>query len=148
MSNYQLWVPICAAVIGAALGSFLGFIWQSKKDKKTNKKTILATLMAYRGVGAAEHDWIKALNMIDIYFYGNEKVIHLRREYFKHLYRPLYDTGAHARILLDLLSEMAKDIGYRNLKQSDITDYYFPEELHKLYPTGPDKSAPSSSSPS
>jgi len=86
--------------------------------------------------------------MIDVYFYGNEKVIHLRREYFKHLYRPLYETGAYTRILLDLLSEMAKDIGYKNLKQTDITDYYFPEELSKLYPGGPDKSAPSSSSPS
>lgn len=145
---FQPWIPIIASIMGAGVGAFLGFLWQTKKEKKTNKKYILATLMAYRGVGAAEHDWIKALNMVDIYFYDNKKVRDLLHDYFKHLYRPLYDTGAHARILLQLLREMALDVGYTDLKESDIIDYYFPEELKRIYPTGPDKSAPAGGSPS
>ncbi|MBK7885641.1 MAG: hypothetical protein IPJ81_19030 [Chitinophagaceae bacterium] len=127
-------IPIIASIIGA----FFGFIWQIKNDKNKDKRGILQTLMAYRGVGAMEHDWVKALNMIDIVFYGNPKIKVLRKEYFKHLCEPLYDTGLHDVILTDLLSEMAKDIGYSDLKPTDIEDYYCPRTLYTMYGVKPD----------
>jgi hypothetical protein len=139
-------VTLIAAILGAAVGAFLGFVWQTKNDKKKDKKTILATIMAYRGVGAAEHDWVKALNMVDVIFYDNKKVRTLLHDYFKHLYRPLFDTGQHGKILLDLIHEMVKDIGYKDLTQTDIMDFYFPEALGQLYPKPAEVVSPSKSS--
>lgn len=138
--------PIIATVIGASLGAFLGFIWQTKRDKKLHKISILATIMAYRGVGSAEHDWVKALNMVDLIFYDNKKVRLLLHDYFKHLYRPLFETGQHGKILLDLIHEMIKDIGYKDITQTDIMDFYFPETIGKMYPIASEVVSPSKSS--
>jgi hypothetical protein len=146
MTNLTPYLAITGSILSAVIGSFLGFLWQTKKDNKKDKKSILITLMAYRGIGSEEHDWVKALNMVDVVYYDNKKVRTLLHDYFKHLYRPLYDTGAHKKILLDLLHEMVKDIGYKNIKQSDIMDFYFPESLGRLYPTEPDKGVPSNAS--
>lgn len=122
-SYFSLLIPIMAA----ATGAFLGFIWQSKNDKNKDKKQLLGILMAYRGLTAREDDFVKALNMIDVFFYDSKEVRNILHDYFKHLYKPLYETGHHNRILLQLILAMAKNIGYTDLKESDITDYYYPE---------------------
>src|ERR1035437_3146075 len=119
MTLVQLSIPVISAIIGA----FLGFLWQNKNERRKDKRYIIMTLMAYRGVGAREHDFVKALNMIDIVFYRNKKVRILLHEYFKHTIKPLFETGTYQKILIDLLHEMIRDIGYNNLKQTDIMDY-------------------------
>lgn len=138
---------LLSSIGGAAIGAFLGFIWQTKGDKRKDKRQVFQTLMAYRGVGAFEHDWIKALNLIDTVFYGNKRIKELRREYFTHLYEPLYSTRQHERILLDLLVEMAKDSGYGNIKQTEIMDYYSPNSLRAIYGLEDDKGVLSPTSP-
>lgn len=142
MASTQL-IPIAASVLGAIVGSFIGFLWQTRNDRRKEKKKVLSTLMAYRGIGAAEHEWVKALNMIDVVFYSNKKVRILLHDYFKHLYRPLFDTGQHGKILLDLIHEMIKDIGYKRIKQTDIMDFYFPEALGQRYPIAAEIVSPS-----
>lgn len=82
--------------------------------------------MAYRGLLSREDDFVKALNMIDIYYYDNKNVRLLCHDYFKHLYSPLFETGHHNRILLSLILAMAKDVGYTKLNANDITDFYLP----------------------
>jgi len=130
--NIASLAPI-ATIGGAIIGSFLGFLWQMKSEKRKMKINVFQTLMAYRGVGAIEPDWIKCLNIIDVVFYGNKKIKTLRKDYFTHLYEPLYSTRQHEKILLDLLFEIAKDIGYKSLTQSDILDYYGPKLLRTIY---------------
>lgn len=120
-------ITILASFAAALIGAVAAFWFQNKAEKKREKKQILAVLMAYRGLQAREDDFVKAVNMVDVFFYDSEEVRRLCHEYFKHLYRPLFDTGHHERLLYDLIVAMAKDVGYKNLTHSDITDYYLPE---------------------
>jgi hypothetical protein len=113
-------------ILATAIGAFLGFIYQSKSEKKRDKKNILVVLMAYRGLKAREDDFVKALNIVDVYFHDNKKVRELLHDYFKHLYPPYFENGHHERILHALILAMAKDIGYTDIVESDINDYYFP----------------------
>src|ERR1700743_1259865 len=104
---WSVLIPIVAAIIGA----FFGFIWQTQFDKRKDKKSILSVLMMYRGLKAQQDDFVKAINVIDVYFHDNKEVIGLRREYIRQLTRPLFDTGHHEKVLLDLILAMAKDLG-------------------------------------
>ena len=136
------WIPITASIIGALVGAFLGFVWQTKRDKKANKKNVLAVLMAHRAVGSYELEWIKALNVIDVYFYDNKAVRELCHKYFAYTKPPYFEKGQHVDVLFQLIVEMAKDIGYTDLKHSDINDFYAPEALKTHYPQGPYNSEP------
>lgn len=132
--DFSILIPIAAAIIGA----FFGFLWQSSNEKKKEKRQVLSIIMMYRGLTAREDDFVKAINVIDIYFYDNKEVIKLLRNYLHHLTKPLFSTGEHSRILLDLILAMAKDIGYTDLKTTDIMDYYFPEKYGLSEPLTPE----------
>jgi NH3-dependent NAD+ synthetase len=119
-------ITIISSFAAALLGAIAAFWFQNKAEKKREKKQILAVLMAYRGLQAREDDFVKALNMIDVFYYDSKQVRSICHEYFKHLYRPLYDTGHHERLLHDLIVAMAHDVGYKELTHADITDYYLP----------------------
>lgn len=130
--EWKLIIPIVASILGALLGAFLGFLWQTRAEKSRNKKNILGIIMAYRGLLAEEDEFVRALNLVDLYFYDNKEVRLLVHDYFKHLYSPLYETGHHARILLSLILAMAKDVGYGDLQANDITDFYFPARYGEI----------------
>jgi len=142
-------ITIISSFAAALIGAVAAFWFQNRAEKKREKKQILAVLMAYRGLQAREDDFVKAVNMIDIFYYDSKPVRTLCHEYFKHLYRPLFDTGHHERLLFDLIVAMAKDVGYKNLTHSDMTDYYLPERYLNpiVTPTGDTATATKASDP-
>jgi len=106
---------------------------EKKSEKQTIKVKIFSQLMATRAISSRllpEH--IQALNMIDLAFYGDikrgknhrsdteKKVIIAWKEYFSHLCSifPKTEPGAEFwyqksnQLFLDLLYEMATDVGY------------------------------------
>ena len=131
-------MPIIAALIGA----FLGFVYNTKSEKKRDKKNILAVLMAYRGVKAHEDDFVKALNMVDIYYYDSKKVRRICHEYFYSLDSPIFETGQHSRILRSLILAMAIECGYKEIRESDIDHYYLPQIYIQRYGGNNDKNEP------
>jgi hypothetical protein len=133
----QLWIPIIASVVSATLGALLAYLWTTRNDRRKDKKQILNALMAHRGVTVRDENWTRALNLIDLTFYDNKKIKELRVKYFSSLRPPTFDTGDHNKILLDLIFEMAKDIGYSSLKQTDIMDYYYPQLYEPQPPLNP-----------
>ena len=66
-------------------------------------------------------------NSIDVVFQENKKVRHAWREYLDSLNEksPHFDSSNSFR--LDLLSEMAVSLGYKNLKQTEIDRFYSPK---------------------
>ncbi|MFP5079492.1 DUF6680 family protein [Pedobacter sp. JCM 36344] len=133
---------ILATLIASGIGAFLGFIYQKISENKRDKKNILAILMAYRGIKAYEDDFVKALNMIDVYFYDSSSVRKLCHQYFDSLDVPIFATGQHERILRALILAMAKDCGYSGIVESDIAHYYLPEAYIQRYGGKPDKTEP------
>ena len=131
------WITIVAVLLSPIIAVGVTLWHQKISAKRVDKKNILSIIMMYRGVTAREDDFIKAINLIDIYFSGNKEVIGLLRKYLHYLTKPLYETGEYHRILLDLILAMAKDLGYTSLKATDIMDHYYPEKYSLSNPIKP-----------
>jgi hypothetical protein len=131
---FQLEVKDWAIVIAAILGPILAvqaqkFI-ESFREARARKITLFEALMATRGSRVAtEH--VRALNMIDLVFYGERTLGVLRRtgreqrildawkEYLDHLNNKLSDEQIQLwvaqgdELFTNLLYAMAQDIGYK-----------------------------------
>lgn len=72
---------------------------------------------------------IAALNRIEVVFSDSERVLAEWKKYFDAVRQKdavnAADTMDHRYI--DLLFQMALDLGYRNLKQTDILEHYIPQ---------------------
>ncbi|MCL2413257.1 MAG: hypothetical protein FWC98_03865, partial [Bacteroidales bacterium] len=72
-------------------------------------------------------DWTDALNQIDVVFQDNQKIRKAWREYFDSLNSKSPHFDNTNSFLLDLLSEIANSLNYKNLKQTDIDRFYCPQ---------------------
>ena len=88
---------------------------------------LFLTLMADRKSTPITKDWVDALNTIDVVFQDCKKVRQAWREYLDSLNEksPHFESSNSFR--LDLLSEMAIALGYKNLKQTEIDRFYSPK---------------------
>ncbi|MFL9484200.1 DUF6680 family protein [Chitinophagaceae bacterium LWZ2-11] len=116
---------IAAPLIAAFLGALLAFRYQNKMEKKKNKIYIIATLMAYRHEGVYSEDFVKCLNMVDIVFHDNKKIKDALHRYFTSVSDIGYSGGQRIDAFFDLILEMAQDVGYSNLKHTDVRDFFF-----------------------
>lgn len=105
----------------------LSIKYQNRKAKKDAQLRVFLTLMADRKSTPITKEWVDALNTIDVVFQENKKVRHAWREYLDSLNEksPHFDSSNSFR--LDLLSEMAVSLGYKNLKQTEIDRFYSPK---------------------
>ena len=105
----------------------LGIKYQNRKAKKDAQLRVFLTLMVDRKSTPITKEWVDALNTIDVVFQENKKVRHAWREYLDSLNEksPHFDSSNSFR--LDLLSEMAVSLGYKNLKQTEIDRFYSPK---------------------
>ena len=120
------------AILLSPLIAVLVTIWmQNRKEKRERKEAIFSTLMAHRRAFPPVPDWVKALNLIDVVFSENQKVVVLWHQYYQLLGSASsnneYQDREHKYI--ELLSEMAKVLGYKNLQQTDIDKYYSPQVI-------------------
>lgn len=105
----------------------LGLAHQNRKAKKDAQLKVFLTLMADRATNPITKEWVDALNVIDIVFQDHKKVRTAWREYLSSLNEksPHFDNSNSFK--LDLLSEMAVALGYKNLKQTEIDRFYSPK---------------------
>lgn len=118
---------IVAVAIIPVVVWFLGVKHQNRKAKRDAQERVFFTLMADRGTNPITKDWVDALNVIDVVFQDNAKVRNAWKEYLASLNEksPHFDTQNSFK--LDLLSEMAMALGYKNLKQTEIDRFYSPK---------------------
>ena len=105
----------------------LGIAHQNRKSKRDAQLRVFLTLMADRGTNPIIKEWVDALNVIDIVFQDHNKVRNAWKEYLGSLNEksPHFDNSNSFK--LDLLSEMAVALGYKNLKQTEIDRFYSPK---------------------
>ena len=106
---------------------FGGIKYQNRKAKRDAQLNLFLTLMANRKSNPITKEWIDALNTIDVVFQDNHKVRHAWREYLDSLNEKSPHFQSNNAFLLDLLSEMAMVLGYKNLKQTEIDRFYSPK---------------------
>lgn len=110
---------------------FIGIKFQDRKSKQDAKLDLFIKLMANRKA-TPNREWADSLNLIDIIFQDDKKV----RLAWLNYYNSLHPKSPHAEnpnaFLLDLLSEMANSLGYKDLKQTEIDRFYSPKYFGRI----------------
>jgi hypothetical protein len=131
------WLTLIALLVGPLVAVRWTLWHQDRKDKRSIKERLFIELMAHRKSFPISPNWAKALNVIDVVFADDPKVIaKWHRLYDVLCERPVKDQPfQHAS--LELMSEIAKSLGYAGLQQTDIDKFYMPDlhakEARRLY---------------
>lgn len=104
----------------------LGMKFQDRKSKQDAKLNLFLTLMANRK-SAPNKQWCDALNQIDVVFQNNKKVRSAWLAFFDSLHPQSQHNANSNSFRLDLLSEIANDLNYKDLKQTEIDRFYTPQ---------------------
>ena len=114
-------LTVIAIFVGPIVAVSITLWHQSRKEKRNLKNQVFTTLMAQRGFPTSQQ-WIMALQLIDIVFSDRPKILGLWHEYYDMLHHEPTDQMLEQweRKKLELLSEIAKDLGYKHLQQIDI----------------------------
>lgn len=119
-------VQIVAVSVIPIIVWLAGVKYQDRKAKKQAQLELFLTLMANRQKNPISREWVDALNSIDVVFQDDKKVRAAWRDYLDSLDQksPHFDNSNSYK--LDLLSEMAESLGYKQLKQTEIDRFYSP----------------------
>ncbi|MEW6112252.1 MAG: DUF6680 family protein [Thermodesulfobacteriota bacterium] len=121
--------PVVAVLISTGMS-----IWyQNRKQKLDAKESLFQTLMMYRKTRLAAYAQVNALNLIDVVFADKPEVVRLWHSYYTAICQPQVNWTAANHDYLDLLSEMAKSLGYKSLSQTDIDKCYVPQGHADLF---------------
>ena len=129
-NNIQIMIGIGQIIAVAVIPIIvwvLGIKYQDRKAKKDAQLRVFLTLMSDRRSNPITKEWVDALNIIDVVFQDNVKVRHAWREYLDSLNDKSPQFESSNSFKLDLLSEMAMALGYKNLKQTEIDRFYSPK---------------------
>ena len=121
-------ISIVAIFVGPVTAVCITLWWQRRKEKRDAKIRLFTTLMAYRKAMPIAPEWVMALNLIDVVFSDHPKVLALWHELYQLFQNPTR-TQAQDHKYLELLSEMASVLRFRQLQQTDIDKFDLPRIL-------------------
>ncbi len=124
-------ITIIAIALSPAIAVLIAIWVQSLGEKRRNKKSIFSSLMSTRHHGVSD-EIVRALNMIDVVFRDKEKVRELWHEYYDMLYNKGIDWKQRDTKRLELITEIAKVIGYgKKITHIDVDRVYIPVGLRE-----------------
>ena len=121
-------LTIAAIIIGPVVSVAITLWWQRRKEKHDAKMNLFLTLMAHRKSWPPTPQWVDSLNMIDVVYADQTKVVELWHRYYELLCTDpdsFRQDRQHTYLLL--LSQMARSLGYRSLELTDIDKFYSPQ---------------------
>ena len=83
--------------------------------------------MKYRRSINIPLEYVEALNSIDVVFQNQKEITGLWAQYCDNLHSKQADLEKRGHLQIDLLSAIAKHLGYERLKQTQIDRYYEPQ---------------------
>lgn len=120
-------VQVVAVSVVPIIVWLMGIKYQDRKAKKDAQLNVFLTLMANRKSNPITKEWVDSLNIIDVVFQDDKKVRQAWKEYFDSLNNKSPHFDSNNSYMLDLLSEMALSLGYKDLKQTEIDTFYNPQ---------------------
>ena len=122
-------ITIIAIALSPAIAVLIAIWAQSRGEKQRNKKLIFSSLMSTRHQIYSD-EIVRALNMIDVVFRDKKKVRELWRKYYDMLYTQGIDWKQVNIKRLELITEMAKVVGYgKKITHIDVDRVYTPVGL-------------------
>lgn len=126
-------VTIVALFTGPLAGVGFSLWYQSRKEKSDRRKRVFITLMAHRKTNPPSLELVNNLNVIDVVFDQDRRVVELWHQYYDLLcQKPLNQHLVEAKYL-DLLAAMARVVGFSELAQTDIARFYTPDAYATQY---------------
>lgn len=126
MTGYE-WATLGGLVFGPVLAVWISLWYQNRAQSRNAKQHLFLTLMAHRKATSPPLEWANSLNLIDVVYPEHPKVVRLWHDLYEILgQRPEVNWQAWNHKHLELLSEMAKVLGYQNLQQTDMDKFYIP----------------------
>lgn len=126
VAKFQAWITALAIFLGPLAGVLFTLWFQGRKDRKDQKQRLFLILMAHRKSNPPTFDLVNGLNLIDVVFSQHRQVVDLWHQYYDLLCQTPVNWHLAESKYLDLLSEMAKVLGYSDLSQTDISRFYSP----------------------
>jgi hypothetical protein len=117
---------VVAIILGPIIAVAITLWWQNRKEKRDAKLRLFISLMAQRKTTPPTYEWVQALNLIDVVFAKDRRVVELWHELFQ-LFENRERTQTQDHKYIELLSEMASVLGFRKLQQTDIDKFYYPQ---------------------
>lgn len=125
-AEQQFIINIIAIILGPIIAVIITLAYQRHKENRDSKHRLFLTLMAHRRSFPPTFAWVESLNLIDVVFADHPKVVELWHDYYDLLHQDSKDYTKREHKYLELLSAMAKVLGYKNLQQTDIDKFYTP----------------------
>jgi len=121
-------ISIVVAIVFGPVSAILISLWyQNRKQKLETKEKLFIALMAHRKSFPPPQELVNALNLISVVFEDCSKVVKQWNEYYDLLNQiQTWDENKKQREhkYLELLSEIARSLGYRAIQQTDIDKFY------------------------
>lgn len=123
----------CVQILAVSITPFiLWFVqkkYQDRKARQEAKLNLFLTVMANRKPQGVPKELADAYNTIDIVFQDNKSVRNAWSNYFESLHTQSIKNSSQDIYLLILLSEMANSLGYKDLSQADLDNFYMPQHF-------------------
>ena len=123
-------INIISIVVGPLFAVLITLWWQERKEKRDKKINLFTLLLAYRKSYPVSPEWARGLNLIDVVFQEHPKVLELWHQYYDMLtvqHPDQTQQAAQTYKYLELMSEMARELGYAKLQQTEIDKFYMPQ---------------------
>jgi hypothetical protein len=88
---------------------------------------LFISLMAHRKSVPISPEWVNSLNLIDVVYADSPRVVERWHVLYETFQIKPWNQERYVHEALELLSEIAKSLGYRNLTQTDMDKFYVPE---------------------
>jgi len=122
-------INIIAILLSPIIAVLVTSYLQSYKEKRNQKLFIFNTLISTRH-SPINNEIVRALNMNDVVFCNDKNVRRLWREYYDILNTPGFNNTTAKTKNLELITEMAKVIGYgKEISAIDVDRVYYPVGL-------------------
>ena len=122
-------LEVIAILLSPLMAWVVTVFYQNRAEKRKSKRDLFLVLMAKRKSYPPPMEFVDALNKIDVVFQSNKRVRQSAKEYISSLTADGIASGLSNSMLLDMLSDMANVLGYKDLRQTQIDRFYSPTYL-------------------
>jgi hypothetical protein len=121
------WLTLVALLLGPICAVVVTLWHQSRTEKRAAKQGLFLRLMSHRKSIPISQEWVQGLNLIDVVYADHPKVVGLWHQMYDVFHTPPLNEEKVQHARLELLSAMAKALGYKALQQTDIDKFYVPQ---------------------
>src|ERR1051325_3654112 len=122
------WLTLIALLLGPLLAVWWTLWYQARMERRNIKFRHFITLMGHRKSIPISPDWALALNLIDVVYADDPRIVAKWHALYEVLCTKPLDETKFQHASLELMSAIARSLGFSELEQTDIDKFYVPDQ--------------------